>query len=270
MGGSPLGNKFFKAWRQLRVARVRIVVGEPGDQRVRRPVLLLLAQHARKQRQHQVGRMLGIEQRILAARQSQFLPQRINRLGPLAARKPRYALDHPPESRHLLVGLRQLGIRRQYRRIECREKRQRRQHVARPGNPRHLRHDRPCIIQLAQQQQIGAHRLRRRVHQVVIRLPQRRKQKITQPVLGAMLDVVHHLHKRVIRRVDVRPDRVKLQTQRLNLRPIDLRHRHHRRVAAPLQLQRQRNQRIGIAKRADVRENNAQKSGPWIGMETQG
>jgi hypothetical protein len=37
-------------------------------------------------------------------------------------------------------------------------------------------------------------------------------------------------------------------------------------VPAPLQFQRQRDQRIDIAKRADIRENNAQESDPSIGM----
>jgi hypothetical protein len=41
-------------------------------------------------------------------------------------------------------------------------------------------------------------------------------------------------------------------------------------VSASLQFQCQRDQRIDIAKRTDVRENNAQLSGPWIRMETQG
>ncbi len=79
-------------------------------------------------------------------------------------------------------------------------------------------------------------------------------------MLGAVLDVVDHLHQHAVRWVDVRPDRVKLQPQRLNLRPVDSRQRHHRHMPAPLQFQSQRNQRIDVAKRADIRENNAQRS----------
>ena len=55
-------------------------------------------------------------------------------------------------------------------------------------------------------------------------------------------------------------DRVKLQAQRHNLGPVDIRQRHHRCVPAPLQLKRQGDQRIDVAKGADVRENDAQ----WI------
>ena len=65
----------------------------------------------------------------------------VDGLRPLAGRKsrqPPHGASHP---RHRLVGARQSRIRRQHRRIERREKRQRRQHIARPRNPRDLRHD---------------------------------------------------------------------------------------------------------------------------------
>jgi hypothetical protein len=40
-------------------------------------------------------------------------------------------------------------------------------------------------------------------------------------------------------------------------------------VSSPLQFQRQRNQRIDVAQRTDIRENNPQNSSPSSRMETQ-
>ena len=76
-----------------------------------------------------------------------------------------------------------------YRRIEGREKRERRQHVAGPGNPCDLGHQRPGIVQFAQQQQVGACGLGCGVQQVIVGLAQCGKQKVAQPMLGAMLNV---------------------------------------------------------------------------------
>ena len=168
-----------------------------------------------------------------------------------------------------LVGPRQPGIRRQHRRIVGREKRERRQHVTRPGNARDLGDDRPGVVELAQQQQIGARGLGGRVQQVVVGLAQHRKEKLAQPRLRALLHVVDHLHELGVRGVDVGPQLAKLQAQRLDLRPIDVRQRHHRRVAAALELQRDRNQWIDVSKSSNVRQNNAQSRLPQCLNEPQ-
>ena len=204
--------------------------------------------------------MFRIEDRVLASGQSQLTPQFIDRLRPFARHKPR---QPPHRASHPLYLVRpsKPGIRRQHRRIECREKRERRQYVTRPRNPRHLRHNRACVIQLAQQQQVRARRLGRRIQQIVIRLPQHRKQKLPQPGLCSLLYVVDHLHEQRVCGVDVRPQRVKLEAERLNLRPVDVGQRHHRHVSPPLQLQRNRNQWIDVPKRPNVRQNNAQS---WL------
>jgi len=55
---------------------------------------------------------------------------------------------------------------------------------------------------------------------------------------------------------------VEFKAEWLEPRPVHVWQRHHRRVPAPLQFQRQRDQRIDIAERTDIRENDAQKSGP--------
>jgi hypothetical protein len=57
--------------------------------------------------------------------------------------------------------------------------------------------------------------------------------------------------------VDVRPDGVELQPQRPIFALKHRRQRHHRHMPAPLQFQRNRDQRIDVAQRADIRENDA-------------
>jgi len=81
-------------------------------------------------------------------------------------------------------------------------------------------------------------------------------------VFSAVLDVVNHFDEHVIGGIDVGPDRVEFKAEWLEPRPVHVWQRHHRRVPAPLQFQRQRDQRIDIAERTDIRENDAQKSGP--------
>ncbi len=260
----PRRQKLLEICRQLVVPRVRIVVAEPRNPSVFRPVLLLHSQHPRKQRQHQVGRMLGVEQRIRTLRQSQLRPQIVDRLRPLPAHKPRQPPDRPAHPRNCLVRPRQPRIHGQNRRVERRKERQRRQHVTRPGNPRHLGHQRPRVVQLAQQQQVGPLRPRSGVQQIVVGLAQYRKQELPQPPLRALLHVVDHLHQDRVLGVDIRPHRVKLEAQRHNLLLKHRRHRHHRRVSSPLQLQRHRDQRIDVPKRPDIRQNNTQNRLPEL------
>src|ERR1039458_5890071 len=258
--------------RQLPVPRIRVVITESRNLRVLRPVLLLPAQHTRKQRQRQVRRVFGVEQRILALGQPQLAAQIVDRLRPLPAHKPRQPLDHPPEARHRLVRPRHPWIRGQNRRIESGEERERRQHIAGPLDPRHLGHQRPRIVQFAQQQQIGPLRLGRRIQQIIIRLAQRRKQKLPQPPLRTLAHVVNHLHLDGVGGVDIRPNRVKFQPQRHDLRLEDRRYRHPRHVPTPLQLQRNRDQWIDVAEGPDVRQNNAQMyvPGPLLARSYEG
>ena len=112
------GQKLLQMRRQRCVALLRVVVAEARNQRVLRPVLLLHAQHPRKQRQHQARRVLGVEERIPAPGQPQLRAQLVDRLRPLPAHQPRQPPDRPPHSRHRFIRPRQPRIHGQNRRIE--------------------------------------------------------------------------------------------------------------------------------------------------------
>jgi len=165
-------------------------------------------------------RVLGVKQRIGAALQAQLAAQIVDGLRPLAAHKARQPPHGAAHAGNLLVGAREPGIHGQHRRIERREKRKWREHVAGPRNSRHLGHQRPGVIELAQQQQVGARGLGGRIQQVVVGLAQRREEKIAQAALGAFAHVVNHPDEDGVGGVDVRADRVKLQAQWNDLRLI--------------------------------------------------
>ena len=252
------GKKFFKMRRQGRVSRVGIVKAEPGNFGVRRPVLLLAAQQGRKHGQHQVGRVLGVKQRIAAPFEAELRAQIVDGLRPPAAHKPRQPLDCPAHARHSLVGPCQPRIHGQHRRVEGGKERQRRKNIACPGNSGHLRHQRPGVVELAQKQQVGSLRPGRRVQQVVIRLSQHGEKKLTQPALGAFAHVVNHFYEDGVLGIDIRANGMKIDAQRANFGLEDRRHGHHRHVPAPFQLERNRNQRIDVSEGADIRKNHAQ------------
>ena len=96
------GDKFFKMRGQRGVAGVGIVKAESGDERVRRPVFLLHAEHARKKRQHEIGRVLGVEDGIGAPRQAQFAAQRVDGLRPFAGDKAGQAAHGAAHAGHVL------------------------------------------------------------------------------------------------------------------------------------------------------------------------
>ena len=165
-------------------------------------------------------------------------------------------LHGTPGRRHRALQPRQLRIGRQYRRIVSGKERERRQHIARPANTGHLRDYRRLVGKLAGQHQVCPAAVFNGSAQLFIALPDRRKQHLAQRALRPLVDV-HQLGDLLrIFGVERRPDLHKLETQRLNLRPKNLRHRHHRHMPAPSHLQSDTDQRVHIPQSPKCSEND--------------
>jgi len=131
---------------------------------------------------------------IRTLRQPQFAAQVVDGLRPFATGKPRQPpITRPKPAR--LVG-RAIRDKGQYRRIEGREKRERRQHVAGQGIPvtsaTSGRHS-----SIRQQQQVGACGLGCGVQQVIVGL-RSAGNKSRAAHARAMLNVVDHLHQNTV------------------------------------------------------------------------
>ena len=108
-GGSPAEKNFSRCCGQRGVAGVGIVEAEAGDERIGRPVFLFDAEDAGEKRQHQMGRVLGVEDGIGARRQAQFAAQVVDGLRPFAGDKAGQALDGAAHAGDDFVGARQPG-----------------------------------------------------------------------------------------------------------------------------------------------------------------
>ncbi len=206
--------------------------------------------------------MLGIEERIGSAIQAQFVAQLVNGLRPFAADETGEALDGPAHAGDGLVGAREARVHGEHGRIKGRKERQGRKHIACPGNSGDIGHQRAGVVQLAEEQQVGAGGNGCGVEQVGVGLAKRRKQELPQAALSAFADVINHLGLERVLRIDLGTNAVELDAEGPDFVFVEGGYGNDRGVTAPLEFQCDGDEGVDVSKRTDIRKNNAQNRHP--------
>ena len=262
-GGRTGGEERFEVGGQGGVAGVGIVKAEAGDEGVFRPVLLGDAEDTREEGEDQERRVLGVEEGIFAFGQAELAAQVVDGLGPLAADEAGESLDGASHAGDGFVGAGQAGIHGQDGRVERGEERERREDVAGPGNAGDFSDDWAGVIELAEEQQVGAGGAGCGVEQVVVRLAESGEEEFAEAALGALAHVVDHFrHERVVG-IDVGANGVEFEAEGQDFGAEDGRDGQDGDVAAAFELKGDGDEGIDVAKGADIRQNNAQNEDSW-------
>lgn len=234
------------------VAVFGVIETEAGNAGVRRPVLLLLAEGAGKERQDERGRVLGVEEWVGAARKAQFAAKLVDGLGPVAGSDAGQPLHDAAHARGT-VGASEAGVRRQDGWIERGEEREWGEEIAGPGDAGDFGNEGTGVVEFAKQEQVGAGGGGGGGEQIVVSLAENGEEEVAQACLGAFVDVVDHGHKAGVLGVDIGVDGIELDAERLDFGPVKLREGHHGSVAAASEFDGNGDEGVGIAVGANVR-----------------
>ena len=244
---------------QRGVAGVGIVEAEAGDTGVGRPVGLFLAEDAGEHGEDQVRRVFGVEEWVCAARQAEFAAQVVDGLRPLAADESGEALDGASHAGNGFVGAGQAWVHGQNGRVEGGKKRQRREDVAGPGDSGDFGDDGAGVVEFAYEEQVGAGGGGGCGGQVVVGLAEDWEEEFAEAAFGAFADVVDHLGEEGVFGVEIGADGMEFEAQWDDFRLIERWDGHNGLVSAAFQLKGDGDERVDVAKGADVGEDDAHR-----------
>jgi len=189
--------------------------------------------------------------------------QVVDGLRPVAADEAGEALDGAAHAGDGFVGAGEAGIHGEDGRIERGEEGERGKDVAGPGDAGDFSDEGSGVVELAEEEEVGAGGLCCGVEQVVVGLAEGGEEEFAEAALGAFAHVVDHFgHERVLG-IDVGADGVEFEAEGQDFGAEDGGDGHDRDVAAALELKGDGDEGIDVAEGADVRENNAQDGGSW-------
>jgi len=251
-GGLAGVEKFLEVRRQAGVAGVGVVEAEAGDEGVGGPVFLLDAEGAGEEGEDEVGGVLGVEDGIGACWQAELAAQIVDGLGPLAGDKAGEAA-HGTAHGGKLVCAGEAGIGGKDRGIEGGEEGEGGKDVAGPGDSGGFGDDGAGVVELAEEEEVGAYGLGGGLEEIVVGVAEDRVEEVAEASFSALFYVVDHLDEDGVVGVDVGADGMELDTKGLDPGPVDGGEGHDGSVAAAFELEGDGNERIDIAEGADVR-----------------